>query len=99
MNTIHITTQGFPLETVPRRIGFFNAGLYCASCRNFISFGVHERLPASGLRFTADAAIDVLCPYCNRLDQRQAPDIVVMRLTETNKRVSSPQPTHDRGDQ
>jgi hypothetical protein len=82
---IHITASDQPLATVPRRIEQPNIGVYCNSCKEFISFAI-EPPNAEPIEFVADAPLLVKCPFCQNSDHMHVAEIRRMPITEANKK-------------
>jgi hypothetical protein len=83
---IYITAFDEPIESVKRRKGAMNVGVYCR-CREFVAFSTAKPgQPPAGVEFTAAQPILLACPYCKVEEHRHIEDIHQLLLTKDNER-------------
>jgi hypothetical protein len=87
MPKLHIASTDKPYETVKRRLGITNAGLYCDKCGEFFAIAIFppER-PKVEIEFVSDGPVLFDCPLCHGRQSRQAAEIVQLVLKESNRR-------------
>ncbi len=93
MIKLHIASTDKPYETVKRRLGITNVGLYCDNCGEFFAIAIFPPdRPEPGIEFISDGLVLFDCPFCNQQQSRQVSDILQIVLTESNRRKPKPPP-------
>ncbi len=88
---IHIASGTTPNALVKRKLGALNYGLYCTGCSEFFAAAVVEQTAnAKELEFISDGPICFQCPFCSKVQMRDASEIGAVILTERLKKKPKP---------
>jgi hypothetical protein len=90
-NRIHISAEGeTPCASVRRRVGKYNAGLYCVECSEIFAIAVADR--QGDIEFISDGEPLFECPFCHQQQRRQPSEIAWFLLTEGRLRKPPARP-------
>lgn len=85
--TLMLSKKDTPHETVKRKLGALNVGLYCEHCGEFFALAVlHPQQESQDIGYGSDGPVLFRCPMCEQNQFREASQIQTVRLSESNKR-------------